>query len=79
MVCFTILGGREALNSEKQNLPEVMPLSSETPTFVRTFAVISPLLVLARRAGMVCFAILGGHEALNSDKQNPPEVMPLSS
>ena len=79
MVCFTILGGHEALNSDEQNPPEVMPLSSETPTFVRTGVVISPLPVPPWGAGMVCFTILGGHDALKDDKQSPAKVMPLSS
>ena len=28
---------------------------------------------------MVCFTILGGHDALKDDKQSPAKVMPLSS
>ena len=45
MVCFTILGEHDALKSDEPTSLKVMPLSSETPTFVRTGVVISPLPV----------------------------------
>ena len=74
MVCFTILGEHDALRSDKRNFVKVIPLSSETPTFV-----IYPLPVPLEGAGMVCFTILGEHDALKSDKLNPVKVIPLSS
>ena len=76
---FKILGEHDALKSDKRNFVKVIPLSSKTPTFDANRCRHIPLTWPPSGAGMVCFTILGEHDALKSDEPTSLKVIPLSS
>ena len=79
MLCFTMLCEHDALKHDNQSPAKLMPLSSETPTLMRTDVVITPSPALPWGAEMLCFTILCEHDALKDDSQSPAKLMPLSS
>ena len=80
MVCFTILGGHDALKDDKQSPAKVMPLSSGMPTYDASWCR-HPTLSCPPLGELKCYVLrwFGEHDALKSDKPTSPKVTPLSS
>ena len=64
LLCF---GEHDALKSDGPTLLREHFAREWYPLVLRTYVVISPSLALPRGAEMVCFTILGEHDALKSD------------
>ena len=79
MVCFTILGEHDALKSDGPTLLKEHFAREWYPLVLRTDVVISLSPALPWGAEMVCFTILGEHDALKSDKPTSLKLIPLSS
>ena len=79
MLCFTILGEHDALKSDKQDTAKVVFCRGETPTYDANRCRQTTLTCPPLGAGMLCFTILGEHDALKSDKQDTATVVQRTS
>ena len=78
-MCFRVLGEHDALKSDEPTLLKEHFAREWYPLMMRTDVVISPSPALPWGAEMLCFTILGEHDALKDDNQSPAKLMPLSS